>query len=135
MPTYRSNEGFDLLADMKPVFLAQPAQKTGDQFQRAMLRGPFNMLGQAKHLEHRRRVVPCGENQRQCWLPTGTIPLAIWQHLSELIPQQWVRTNAIVLAAICDKALDRIANSANPMRHELGRLPPSSILWWSGFSR
>ncbi len=44
--------GTDLFTNMMPVFLAQIAQKTGDRFQRAMLRGPLNMFGQATHLEH-----------------------------------------------------------------------------------
>ncbi len=49
-------------ANMKPVLLSQPPKKTVDHIERATLRGPFNMLCQPKHFEHRWGVMPSGKN-------------------------------------------------------------------------
>jgi hypothetical protein len=59
-PDAYANAGIGSVSNMKPFFLAQFAQEFADQFQLTMLCSPLNMLGQAKHLEHRGRVVPGG---------------------------------------------------------------------------
>ena len=51
-----------LFAQMVPLILPQTPQKRCDLWKRVVLRCPLNMLRKAHHLEHRRRLVPCGSN-------------------------------------------------------------------------
>src|SRR5579863_9429615 len=74
-----------------------------------MLGSPFNVLRQANHFEHRRRIMPGGEDERWRRLPASAEPGTARQHFPKLIPNWRERTYTTVLPAIRCEAFDLLA--------------------------
>ena len=109
---WRAKMGGDSVATMKPLILAQPAQKRRALFQRAMLGGPFDMCRDLQHLHQIGCVILGSKNQRQRRNPAAADSLSIGQLLPESIPPLRHGTYAGVLTTISDQAFCGLVHAA-----------------------
>src|SRR5262249_55184012 len=71
------------------------------------------MLRKSRHLEHRRRLVPCGSNQRHRRFPSTYSPSFLRQHFPKLLPSLRQRTHPLVVATVDGQTVNCFAYGGN----------------------
>lgn len=83
-------------SNVVPLLFGQGSEKGMNFVEGPVPLCPLDVFLEPQHLHHRRGVMPCGQDQRQGWLPACTYATTVWKQFIEIVPLLRLRAHTPV---------------------------------------